>query len=74
MKGACNEKTSKAPTAREEVLRVLEEHAPVAMSPLEISQELPDRQMNTIRKALARMAEEGQVKQRAHGRYEVTSN
>lgn len=63
----------KPPTTREEVLRVLQEHEPEALSPLEISQELPDLQFAAVRKALSRMVNDGQITQSAYGKYSMTA-
>jgi len=60
-------------TARDEILRVLEEHAPEAMSPTDISEELPDMSFNTIRSVLSRLVKDGEIEQISRGKYELTT-
>lgn len=69
--GSCDER--KPTTARDEILRVLEDHAPDALSPLEVAEELADMSINTIRVSLQRMAKDGEIEQPTRGKYGVTS-
>jgi hypothetical protein len=65
------EGSNKPSTARKQIMQVLEEHAPDALSPLEISNELPDVLFNTVRVTLARMSKEGAIEQSERGKYSV---
>lgn len=62
----------KPTTARDEILRVLEEHAPDAMSLTDVAGALPEISFSTIRVTLSRMVKDGEIEQPARGKYGVT--
>jgi hypothetical protein len=63
----------KSATARDEILRVLEEHAPEALTPMEVAKELPEMSLSTIQVTLQRLAKDGSVGQPARGKYGTTT-
>ena len=56
-------------TARQEILGVLEEYYPEALSVKALAEELPEIGNANLRKTLKRMAEDGQIKKSARGEY-----
>jgi hypothetical protein len=58
--------------ARDEILRVLEEHAPDALSPTEVAEALPETPLNTVKGTLSRMVKDRVIELVARGKYGVT--
>ena len=61
--------TDKPGTTRQEILRVLNEHVPEALSVQALAEELPELGYNNIQKTLQRLVEERQIEKSARGQY-----
>lgn len=61
-------------TARDEILRVLEEHAPEELTPKQVADELSDIPLSTVQVTLQRLAKDGMVEQPQRGKYSLTTD
>ncbi len=59
----------KPASTRQDMLRILKEHYPEALSPMDLSEELSEVPISTIRGTLKRLTEDGQVEQSVRGYY-----
>jgi hypothetical protein len=64
---------NKPSTLRQEILRVLQEHYPEAMSVQAVAEELPELTYGNIAVTLRRMADEKQIEKSARGLYSASS-
>jgi hypothetical protein len=65
--------TSKVGTTRQEILSVLKEQYPEALSPSEVAEALPEMNAGTICNTLKRMVENGQIQKSSRGCYVALS-
>lgn len=64
-----SQSTSKPGSGRLDILRILKERYPEALTPQELQEALPEMTINNLRVTLKRMAEDGQIEKSARGLY-----